>query len=206
MLLTLGWTGGIASGKTTALDLLCQIARLEVLDADRLGHELLREPQVRDAVLELCGRDLDDGAGGIDRRLLGKRVFADKELLARYNRLVHPPMMERIRQAVEKARGSNDAEAFAVDAALIFEWGLGRLFDAVVVVRAAQGLAMKRLMRQGLSEAEARQRLGSQLREEVKVQRADFVIIDDNDLEALGRRVRFLWEHQLAPLKRARAT
>jgi dephospho-CoA kinase len=197
--LTLGWTGGVASGKTTALELLGKIARLDVFEADRLGHRLLREPWVKDAVVELCGRDVLDGGGEIDRECLGKLVFADRELLVRYNNLIHPPL-------VEEARNRNDAEAFVVDAALIFEWGIGRLFDAVVAVRAAQGLALRRLLREGLTELEARQRLNSQLREDVKVQRADFVIINDNDLEALGRRVWFLWEHQLAPLKRARAT
>lgn len=205
-MLTLGWTGGIATGKTTALELLGKIAHLDVFEADRLGHRLLREPWVRDAVVELCGRDVLDGGGEIDRERLGRMVFADRDLLARYNNLIHPPLVEGIRTAVEEARSRNDAEAFVVDAALIFEWGIGRLFDAVVAVRAAQGLALRRLLREGLSELEARQRLNSQLREDVKVQRADFVIINDNDLDALGRRVWFLWEHQLAPLKRARAT
>lgn len=196
----------MASGKTTALELLGKIARLDVFEADRLGHKLLREPWIRDAVVELCGRDILDGGGEIDRGLLGRMVFADRELLVSYNTLIHPPLVEGIRTAVEEARNRNDAEAFVVDAALIFEWGIGQLFDAVVAIRAAQGLALRRLLREGLTEIEARQRLNSQLREEVKVQRADFVIINDNDLEALGRRVWFLWEHQLAPLKRARAT
>ncbi|OGD74283.1 MAG: dephospho-CoA kinase [Candidatus Coatesbacteria bacterium RBG_13_66_14] len=205
-MLTLGWTGGVASGKTTALELLGKIARLDVFEADRLGHKLLREPWIRDAVVELCGRDILDGGGEIERGRLGRMVFADRELLVRYNNLIHPPLIESVRAAVEEARNRSDAEAFVVDAALIFEWGIGRLFDAVVAVRAAQGLALRRLLREGLTEIEARQRLNSQLREEVKVQRADFVIINDNDLEALERRVWFLWEHQLAPLKRARAT
>jgi len=65
--LTLGWTGGIATGKTTALELLGKIAHLDVFEADRLGHRLLREPWVRDAVVELCGRDVLDGGGEIDR-------------------------------------------------------------------------------------------------------------------------------------------
>jgi dephospho-CoA kinase len=196
----------VATGKTTALELLGRIARLDVFEADRLGHRLLREPWLRDAVVELCGRDVLDPAGEVDRERLGRLVFADRELLVRYNNLIHPPLVEGIRTAVEDARSRSDAEAFVVDAALIFEWGIGRLFDAVVAVRAAQGLALRRLQREGLTELEARQRLNSQLREEVKVQRADFVVINDNDLEALERRVWFLWEHQLATLKRSRAT
>ena len=205
-MLTLGWTGGVATGKTTALELLGKIARLDVFEADRLGHRLLREPWLRDAVVELCGQDVLNPGGEIDRGSLGKMVFADRELLVRYNNIIHPPLVEGVRAAVEDARNRSDAEAFVVDAALIFEWGIGQLFDAVVAVRAAQGLALRRLLREGLSEIEARQRPNSQLREEVKVQRADFVIINDNDLEALERRVWFLWEHQLAALKKARAT
>jgi dephospho-CoA kinase len=202
--LTLGWTGGIASGKTTALTILSGIAHLEILEADRLGHELLAEPRIREAVLGIFGRGVLDADGGIDRHSLGERVFADKELRSRYDALIHPPLVKRIRGAVEDARRREDAEALVVDAALIFEWGIGDIFHAVVAVRAAQGLALRRLIRKGFSEGEARRRMNSQLREEVKVQRADFVIINDDDLEALERRVRFLWEHQLSPLRGGR--
>jgi dephospho-CoA kinase len=105
---------------------------------------------------------------------------------------------------VNDAQVRNNAEAFVVDASLIFEWEIGEIFDAVVVVRAARGLALKRLKRTGLSETEARQRLQSQLREGIKVKRADFVVINDDDLEALERRVRFLWEHRLQSLRKER--
>ncbi len=201
-MLTLGWTGGIASGKTTALELLGKIVHLEILEADRLGHALLREPEIRVAIVDICGPDVLDTDGELDRQLLGKRVFGDKDIRTRYNALVHPPLIERIRDAVDEARAAERAEAFVVDAALIFEWEIEDIFDAVVAVRAARGLALRRLKRTGLSETEARQRLNSQLREDVKVKRADFVIINDDDREALERRVRFFWEHQLAPLRK----
>ncbi|MCK4594041.1 dephospho-CoA kinase [bacterium] len=205
ILLTLGWTGGIASGKTTALELLGKLVHLEILEADGLGHALLREPRIRGAIVDICGRDVLDTNGELDRQLLGKRVFGDKDIRARYNALVHPPLIERIRDAVDEARARNNSETFVVDSALIFEWEIEDIFDAVVAVRAARGLALRRLKRTGLSETEARQRLNSQLREDLKVKRADFVIINDDDREALERRVRFFWEHQLAPLRKGQA-
>ena len=203
-MLTLAWTGGIASGKTTALRCLAEIVRLDILDVDGLGHVLLREPQIRGAVVELCGRSVLDDDGGLDRVLLGKMVFEDKELRNRFDAIVHPPLIEQVINAVNDAQVRNNSEAFVVDASLIFEWEIGDIFDAVVVVRAARGLALKRLKRTGLSETEARQRLQSQLREGVKVKRADFVVINDDDLEALERRVRFLWEHRLQSLRKER--
>ncbi len=203
-MLTLGWTGGIASGKTTALRCLAEIVRLDILDVDGLGHALLREPRIRGAVVELCGRSVLDDDGGLDRVLLGKMVFEDKELRNCFDAIIHPPLIEQVRKAVNDAQVRNNAEAFVVDASLIFEWEIGEIFDAVVVVRAARGLALKRLKRTGLSETEARQRLQSQLREGIKVKRADFVVINDDDLEALERRVRFLWEHRLQSLRKER--
>lgn len=203
-MLTLGWTGGVSSGKTTALRCLAEIARLDILDVDGLGHTLLRGPRIRGAVVELCGRSVLDDDGGLDRVLLGKMVFEDKELRNRFDAIIHPPLIEQVRKAVNDAQVRNNAEAFVVDASLIFEWEIGEIFDAVVVVRAARGLALKRLKRTGLSETEARQRLQSQLREGIKVKRADFVVINDDDLEALERRVRFLWEHRLQSLRKER--
>ena len=77
------------SGKTTALRCLAEIAHLDILDVDGLGHALLREPRIRGAVVELCGRSVLDDDGGLDRVLLGKMVFEDKELRNRFDAIVH---------------------------------------------------------------------------------------------------------------------
>jgi dephospho-CoA kinase len=207
-MLTIGWTGGVCAGKTTALRCLGEIAALEVLDADALGHRLLRQAGIRGRLVELLGAEVLGADGELDRGAVGRRVFADRALLERFNAVVHPPLVERIGRAVAAARQRQPKgrEAFVVDAALIYEWGIQDLFDVVVAVRAVSGLALRRLRERGLDEDGARRRMAAQLPAESKARRADFVVVNDDDLTALRRRVRFLWEHQLYELRRERGT
>ena len=201
-MLTIGWTGGVCAGKSRALACLGEIAELEVLDADALGHELLREEDIRQRVVELLGAEVLGADGELDRGAVGSRVFADAALLERFNAVVHPPLVKRIKEAVAEAARREAAGAFVVDAALIYEWGVPDLFHVVVAVRAVSGLALRRMRERGLSEAQALRRLAAQLPSENKAQRADFVVINDDDLASLRRRLGFLWEHQLYELRR----
>lgn len=206
-MLIIGWTGGICAGKTTALACLAEIVPLRILDADALGHRLLEEPEVVDAVVGLLGPGVRDAFGKLDRRTIGARVFADPALLERYNALIHPRLVGRIAKAVAEARcePAGVKRAFVVDAALIYEWELAVLFDAVVVVRAEPELVRRRLSRRGLDAARIRRRLAAQLDPAEKARRADFIIENDDDLTALRRRVELLWNTELARMSEIHA-
>ncbi len=111
-----------------------------MLDVDRLGHEVLEER--RDEVAAAFGESVRRADGSIDRRAVGRIVFADPAALARLEGIVHPPMVERVRTfaAAERAAGRD----LAVNAALLRRMGLDRSCDAVVEVRAA---ALRRFFR-----------------------------------------------------------
>jgi dephospho-CoA kinase len=206
-MLIIGWTGGICAGKTTALACLAEIVPLRILDADALGHRLLEEPEVVDAVVGLLGPGVRDASGNLDRRSIGARVFADPALLERYNALIHPRLVERIVRAVAEARcePAGEKRAFVVDAALIYEWGIAAAFDVVVVVWAEGELVARRLLERGLDATRARARRSSQLDPAEKARRADFVIENDDDLTALRRRVVLLWNTELARMSEIHA-
>ena len=129
--MVIGLTGGYCAGKDAVARIL-ERRGFTVLDVDRIGHEVLESR--RDAVAAAFGESVRRADGTIDRRAVGRIVFADPAALARLEGIVHPPMVERVRAlaAAERAAGRD----VAVNAALLRHMGLERYCDAVVEVRA----------------------------------------------------------------------
>lgn len=127
----LGLTGRYCAGKDAAARIL-ERKGFRVIDVDRIGHDVLEERGAE--VAAAFGSGVRRADGSIDRRALGRIVFADPGALARHEAIVHPAMVERVRAivAAERAAG-RDA---AVNAALLCRMGLDRLCDAVLEVRA----------------------------------------------------------------------
>ena len=211
----LGLTGGIATGKSLASSYLCERGA-HVIDADRVGHQLLAKPRpeaapddVRAAVIEAFGTGILDEHGEIARPKLGALVFADADALTRLNALMHPAMeRDMARQIAElrmQAAATDESGAGAgasvlgsagmpslivLDAALLFEANWQGLCDCVCVLVAAPALVLRRLMqRNRLSEAQARQRIAAQWDPQWKAARADWVIRNDADLPALHQQL-----------------
>ena len=91
----IGLTGGIACGKSSVSAILAALGA-EILDADRIGHEVLKKGQAAyaDVVAEF-GRQILDGREEIDRKILGPIVFSDSKKLKRLNSLTHPHIIDR---------------------------------------------------------------------------------------------------------------
>jgi dephospho-CoA kinase len=129
--MVLGLTGRYCAGKDAVARIL-ERKGFRVIDVDRVGHEVLEER--RDEAAAAFGSGVRRADGSIDRRALGRIVFADPGALARLEAIVHPAMVERVRAlaAVERAAGRD----VAVNAALLRHMGLDRLCDAILEVRA----------------------------------------------------------------------
>ncbi len=174
-------TGGIASGKSTACNLL-RLYGLRVIDADAIAREALQAEAGR--VAEIFGdRYVVDGK--IDRKALGALVFSDSEARKRLEELLHPKIRDEIvRQSEEQDRLGGP---YIVDIPLFFETGAYPI-ERVVVVYAPREIQKRRLMeREGLSEAEAEARLCAQMDIEEKKRRATYVIDNSGNLKDLQR-------------------
>ena len=191
-------TGGIATGKTHAR---AQFEALGVptIDADLLARKAV-EPGTSGftAVVERFGRDILDAEGGIDRRRLGAIVFADPSARRDLEAIVHPA----VQQATADWFGALDpaTHPFAIaDIPLLFEVGRERAFDTSIVVACDPETQVTRVIaRDGLTEAEARQRLAAQMPIDEKVRRADVVIWTNGPTEETGRQVRQAYERLAA--------
>jgi dephospho-CoA kinase len=162
-MLRYGLTGGIASGKSTVAAMLREHG-FPVLEADKVSHALI-EPggAACEEVIARFGREILDGNGRIDRARLGAIVFADRQKLDQLNGIIHPRVAgEALKQLWELERSGSYPAAF-VAAALIFEAGLHKQLDGVVVAWCLPEQQLARLIERGMSKAEARQRIAMQM-------------------------------------------
>jgi dephospho-CoA kinase len=171
----IGLLGGIGSGKSLVA---AQLAKLgcTVVDADRIGHEVLSEPRIRKAILRKFGPDVADARGNLDRRKLGRRVFGNPADLAALERLVHPELWRRVRKAVAAAQRTR-TPAVVLDAALILEKGLDNLCSVMLYIDAPAAERRSRIMlTRGWSPSEVRRREACQVSLKTKRNRADDVV------------------------------
>jgi dephospho-CoA kinase len=162
-MLRYGLTGGIASGKSTVAAILRELA-FPVLEADRMAHRVIEPGQpAYDEVRTIFGDAILGPDRRIDRGRLAAIVFDDREKLNQLNAIIHPRVeQEMVRQFAELESSGKHAAAF-IEAALIFEAGLHRKLDGVVVVSCLPEQQITRLIERGVTEAEARRRIAAQM-------------------------------------------
>ncbi len=199
----IGLTGGIASGKSTVARFF-RDQSVSVLDADVLGHRTY-DPGTDTfaAVVEAFGQDLVAADGTIDRRVLGAKVFGKPEELKRLTDVVWPGIRKLASQALSELETAGTKLA-VLEAAVLFEAGWEDLTDEIWVVVVEPELAVERLAaRNGLDADAARARIASQLSNAERTSRADLVIENNSDLEALEKRIQGAWEQLQERLRTA---
>jgi dephospho-CoA kinase len=194
----LGITGGIATGKSTVTQMLADLGAPTV-SADALAHDLLAPGTVTTrAVLDVfpgCADPSDGARLTVDRRALGKIVFADPAARARLEALTHPAIIAALQDQIAAWRVCDQAPAAAAEIPLLFEADLVSLPDRVIVVACGEAVQIARMRaRIGVSEEEARERLSAQWPLAEKTAWADVVITTDSDLEDTRRQVEALWK------------
>jgi dephospho-CoA kinase len=191
VLVRVGLTGGIASGKSlVAAELAARGA--VVIDADLLAREVV-EPGTDGlaAVVARFGEDLLH-EGRLDRARLGQIVFADPEARRDLERIVHPAVRARAAE-LERAAPSDAVVVHVIP--LLVETGQQDRFDLVVVVDVDQQTQLTRLVsRDGLSEADARARVTAQASREQRRAAADIVIDNSGSVTDLKAHIGPLWQ------------
>jgi dephospho-CoA kinase len=179
-----GLTGGLGAGKSTALAALGRLGA-EVISSDAVVHELYEGAQLRDAVVARFGPQVAPG-GMVDRAAVAERAFATVEDRAWLEGLVWPLVGARVAAWLAQARARRPAPpAAVVEVPLLFEAGLGDLYDATIAVVAQEGLRRQRAA--GRGHAVVDERAARQLSQEEKAARATFVVRNDASEQDLER-------------------
>ena len=175
-MLKIGITGGIGSGKTTVCRIF-EMLNIPVYYADDRAKWLMQnDPNLKEDILTLLGKNAYLPEGTLNRGYIGEKVFSDKKLLTKLNKLVHPAVF---------LDGQNwfkeQTTPYAIkEAALFYETGSYQQMDKMIVVTADREERIRRVMlRDRLERAAVEARMDKQLPEEEKVEKADYVIYND---------------------------
>jgi dephospho-CoA kinase len=196
-MISIGLTGGIASGKSQVGRILAGLGA-HVVDADRVAHKAYAPGSDGfDALVEAFGAGIAGDDGVIDRRRLGELVFANPEQLARLTAIVWP-LTRRLVEDLQRSQREQGTRVFVVEAPLLFDTGWQDLFDEVWLVRSTPGAVIERLQGRGLNRSHAEARLAAATSTETAAQRAGVVIDNYGSLEDLQRRVEQEWRRLTA--------
>jgi dephospho-CoA kinase len=188
----IGIIGGIGSGKSTVAS---DFARhgAAIVSGDQLGHEALRQPEIKAKVIERFGAGIANNDGEIDRRKLGTLVFADSRQLRALEAIVFPWIKGGLHQQIAAAQGNPAFRLIVVDAAVMVEAGWDKFCDKIVFVDAPREQRLARLAKhRGWTEKEVEARAMAQMSLTDKAARADAIIDNSGPAAALGSQIAYL--------------
>ena len=197
-LFSIGLTGGIASGKSTAARYLGELGA-HVIDADRLGHRAY-EPGTAafKQVVAVFGDDVVASDGTIDRRALGSKVFGQPSELKKLTDIVWPEIRRLADLEIEAQRARQPDGVVVLEAAVMVEAGWQNSMDEVWVVAVEPEVAIERAMaRDGLSADEVRARLKAQTSNAERQRHADVLIDNSAGFDELHAQIDQEWDRLL---------
>jgi dephospho-CoA kinase len=181
-----GLTGGIAAGKTEALNALERIGAATI-SSDDVVHELLATDEVRELLVDRFGPRVAP-EGMVDRSAVAEFVFDDDEARTWLEQELWPRVGSRIaRWRHELGDRESPPRAAVVEVPLLFEAGMEAGFDATVAIVAGEPVREERAATRGHAGIDSRSR--RQLPQEEKARRADFVVENEGDLTELERKM-----------------
>ncbi len=172
-----GLTGGVATGKTTVANMFRRCGAV-VIDADELARQVVTpgKPAWRD-IVRTFGKQILKPDRTINRHALGAIVFHDKKKLRRLERIIHPRVAREQARLTKQAARKDPKAVVVYDVPLLFEAGIDKRVDKIIVVTADRDTQVARLKkRNGLTRAEALRRIKSQMPMSKKRRFADYVV------------------------------
>lgn len=195
-MIVLGVVGGIASGKSLVSRRLEQLGA-RVLDADRIGHRVLREPEVERAIRGRWGDRVFDADGRVDRARLAAIVFGGlpdhREELNHLEKLTHPRIRQSLRDTMTRMARTDANSVLVLDAPLLLEAGWDQLCDKILFVDAPRWLRLQRAGQRGWTEADFDAREAAQASVESKRLRANIVIDNSSTPKHTYEQLESVW-------------
>ena len=195
----IGLTGGIGSGKSTVARMLAARGAA-LVDADLLAREVVEPgtPGLAEIAAEF-GASVLLPDGRLDRAALGAVVFADAARRERLNQITHPRVGALMQERIATALASG-APLVVVDVPLLFEGSRQTMFEGVMLVWVPEAVQLQRLVeRDGMGEAEARQRIAAQMPIDRKRELATWVIDNSGTAAQTEQQVGAWWSENVEP-------
>jgi dephospho-CoA kinase len=201
VILKVGLTGGIASGKSTIARIFAGLGAI-VVDADAIVARLYRRGEAgHQAIVRTYGEDVLREDGEIDRARLAAVALATDESARQLNALIHPLVIEEQLLMMRDAEAREGDAIFIVEATLLLESGGRQRFDKIVIVDAgADDVQLERGVGRGMAREEVARRMARQIPREERLGHADYVIDNSGDLAAAQADTARVFELLLADL------
>lgn len=182
----MGLTGHFGAGKSTVARLFKEMGS-EVLDADRLTHEVYRKKSWLYKKLHSLFPELK---GPLDRKKISRIVFRDRKRRRSLEQAIHPYVFNRIREEV----GKKPRSVFILEVPLLFESGFYHETNCNVLVKARTQVVLERLARKGFKAQDAKERWRAQMPLARKIRLTDFIIDNSNGLKRTRKQVVRVWK------------
>jgi dephospho-CoA kinase len=171
----IGLTGGIGSGKSIVAQILITMG-YPVFFSDKAGKELMvSNRKVKAEVVELFG-DKAYLNGELNRSWVAEMIFHENKLKEKLNAIIHPA----VRHAFDEWSSQQKSPLVFNEAAILFETGSYRSFDATVLVTADEEIRIARTMkRDGIRREQVIARIKNQWSDEKKMKLADQIIVNN---------------------------
>ena len=207
MILRVGLTGGIASGKSSVAQTLHGLGCVTI-DADAIVSRLYRPGAPGyEAIVRTYGREILRRDGEIDRPKMAAIAFASDEAAQRLNALIHPLVAEEEARIVEaeRSRFPDRDRIFVVEATLLLESGGRERYDRIVVVDVDPKTQIERAVKRGMDRRDAEQRMARQMSREERLAMADYVIDNSHDPRTTEIETHRVFEKLRADLERQKS-
>lgn len=177
MSIIVGLTGGIGSGKTTVAKLF-EKHGVPIYIADERARMIMEQPEVIKAVQQIFTTSVINEHGLLNRAKIKQLVFDNKALLDQLNHIVHPRVKKDFEDWLEKHR---ECSFVIKESAILFESGLEKSCDLVILVVAPESVRIERVMaRDGVSKEQVLKIINNQMKDEEKIGRSQYIIENNN--------------------------
>jgi dephospho-CoA kinase len=191
-----GIVGGIASGKSLVTQELARLGA-EVINADKLGHEVLKEPEVIAQARERWGDRIIGSDGHINRRAVAEIVFGTEPQAAQelqyLEDLTHPRISVGIRDRISQLAAQGAVDVVALDAALLLEAGWHEYCDSIVFVDAPEAVRLERARQRGWSQEQFLARETAQWPVALKRGKSTVVIDNSGSVSQTVEQIQEFW-------------
>ncbi len=190
-MITIGITGNIASGKTQ-VEKIVSDSGFKVIDADKISHFIMENDKttINEIIKEFKNDDIEESPFVISRTKLGDIVFSDNNKKQKLENIIHKRIFKEIDNFKEK---NKHEKIIFISMALLFETCQETSFNKIIFISSDKNLRLERLIkRNNLSEEKALARINSQMSEEEKIKKSDYIILNNSDLINLEKQTKLV--------------
>lgn len=175
----LGLTGGIATGKSTAVNFFKRMG-IKIIEADLIARDVTNDKKIIEKIIEVFGKEILK-KNKLDRQKMREIVFSDEEKLEKLNEITHPEIIKKLLEEIEK---NKNEKLFILDIPLLYETEFEKYTDKVLLINCIKDIELNRLMeRDNISYELAINMINSQMSMKEKLKKADFIIDNNASLE-----------------------